>query len=167
MNTHTETEFSPEELGALGIDLVDLWSAGGTLAQARGITPRECEAMYTLGHASYSQGKHEDAFKIFAYLVSYSHLESRYQMALAAAMQATHRYEEALKQYLLVTMMRVDDPAPVYHSAECLLALGRNDDAVESLNLVIEAMCKPGEHDAIKAQSQALLKALLQKTKTH
>jgi len=86
-------------------------------------------------------------------------MESRYQMALAGAMQMTKRYEEALQHYMIVTVMRLDDPAPVYHCAECLLALGRPDEAAESLELV-DALCKPGEHDAIRSRAQALLKAL-------
>ncbi|MBJ7263414.1 MAG: SycD/LcrH family type III secretion system chaperone [Burkholderiaceae bacterium] len=165
MNVDADTELSSEELAAMGMDMLGLWAAGGTLAEAKGMTLEECEAVYTLGHARYSQGKHDDAFKIFAYLVAYDHLDSRYQMALAAAMQATHRYEEALQQYMIVTLMRIDDPVPIYHSAECLLALGRTDDAAESLEMVIGTMCKPGEHDAIKSHAQALLKALRQKTK--
>ena len=164
MNVDADTELSPEELGAMGMDLMGLWAAGGTLAEAKGMTLRECEAVYALGHARYSQGKHEDAFRIFAFLVAYDHLDTCYQMALAASLQATRRYEEALQQYMFVTLMRVDDPAPVYHSAECLLALGRVDDAAESLEMVIDTMCKPGEHDAIKLHAQALLKALRQKT---
>ena len=69
MNVDAESELSPEELGAMGAALVELWAAGGTLAQAKGISSSECEALYVTGHARYTQGKYEDAFKIFAYLV--------------------------------------------------------------------------------------------------
>jgi hypothetical protein len=56
--------------------------------------------------------------------------------------------------------MRLDDPVPVYHCAECLLALGRPAEAAESLELAIGTLCKPGEHDVIKARAEVLLKAV-------
>ncbi|WP_323018734.1 SycD/LcrH family type III secretion system chaperone [Castellaniella sp.] len=164
MSEQPDTEFTQQDADAAVENLIGLWKSGGTLAQAMGITAQECEAMYAHGHSLYAQGKYNDAFKIFAQLVSYDHMDSRYQLALASAMQITRRYEEALQQYVVVTVMRVDDPIPVFHSAECLLALGRPQEARESLELIIESMCKPGEHDAVKARSEALLKAINAKT---
>lgn len=143
-------------------NLIGLWRAGGTLAQAKGITRDECEAMYAWGHSLYALRKYNDAFKIFAQLVAYDHMEPRYQMALASAMQMTGRHEDALQQYAIVTVMKLDDPAPAYHSAECLLALGRLADAVASLEMARE-LCASGKHDAIKARADALLKALKSK----
>lgn len=165
MSVETEAEITSEEAAALAENIFGLWTAGGTMAQAMGLTDRECEAMYAMGHGFYAQGRYQDAFKIFAQLVAYNHLESRYQMGLASAMQATKRYEEALQQYMIVTVMRLDDPIPVYHCAECLLALGRPNEADESLSLVVGTLCKPGEHDALRSRAQELLKALRQKSK--
>ena len=160
MNAQTVPEITEEEAAGIAENLLGLWKAGGTLAQAMGLSPRECEAMYAYGHALYAQGKYNDAFKIFAQLVSYDHMDARYQLALASALQMTKRYEEALQQYMIVTVMRLDDPVPVYHCAECLLALGRPAEAAESLELAIDTLCKPGEHDAIKARAEMLLKAV-------
>jgi len=160
MSAQADTDITSQEAAGIAENLFGLWKSGGTLAQAMGLTERECEAMYAYGHSLYAQGKYSDAFKVFAQLVAYDHMESRYQMALASAMQVTKRYEEALQHYMIVTVMRLDDPVPVFHCAECLLALGRPAEAAESLELVADTLCKPGEHDAIKARAQALLKAL-------
>jgi len=160
MNAQTDTGITDQEADSISENLLGLWKAGGTLAQAMGLTVRECEAMYAYGHALYAQGKYNDAFKIFAQLVAYDHMESRYQLALASALQMTRRYEEALQHYMIVTVMRLDDPVPVYHCAECLLALGRPAEAAESLELAIGTLCKPGEHDVIKARAEVLLKAV-------
>ena len=40
MNVDADTELSPEELGAMGMDLMGLLAAGGTLAEAKGMTLR-------------------------------------------------------------------------------------------------------------------------------
>jgi len=160
MSMQANAEWTQAEADAAAENLIGLWKSGGTLAQAMGLSSEECEAMYAHGHSLYAQGKYEDAFKIFAQLVAYDHMESRYQMALASALQMTRRYEKALEHYMIVTVMRIDDPTPVYHCAECLIALGRTDEARESLELVIGSLCRPGEHDVIKTRAGALLKAL-------
>ncbi|WP_394065623.1 SycD/LcrH family type III secretion system chaperone [Alcaligenes sp. WGS1538] len=165
MSEQIDSGFTEEDTDALAAAVVDMWTSGATVAQAKGITADECEAMYTFGHSLYGQGKYEDAFKIFARLVTYNHMESRYQMALASAMQMTGRYQEALQQYIVVTVMRLDDPVPVFHSAECQLALGQPEKARDSLELLIDALCQPGVHDGIKARAQALLKTLEAKAK--
>lgn len=162
MSVEADTEITSQDAAEIADNLFGLLVAGGTLAQAKGITDEECEAMYAYGHSLYAQAKYNDAFKIFAQLVAYNHMESRYQMALASAMQMTKRYEEALRHYMIVTVMRIDDPVPVYHSAECLLALGRLSDAIETLGLV-DTLCDADKHDSLKARAAALLKALKEK----
>ena len=160
MNMQANADWTEAQADAFAQNMLELWTSGGTLAQTMDITPQECEALYAYGHGLYAQGKYEDAFKIFARLVAYDHLESRYQMALASAMQMTRRYEEALEHYMIATVMSVDDPVPVYHCAECLIALGRITEARESLTLIVDDMCQPGEHDEIQARAQALLTLL-------
>ncbi len=165
MSGQTNTKFTQQNADAMAAMITGLWKSGGTMAQVMGVTDEQCEVMYAYGHSLYALGKYDDAFKVFAQLVTYDHMDSRYQMALASAMQMTGRYEEALQQYVVVTVMRLDDPAPVFHCAECLLALGRPEEARDSLELVVSALCKPGEHDFIKARAEALFKAIEVKTK--
>ena len=153
-------EFSAQDAAKAAEDLIGLWRNGGTLGQAMNITDDECEALYAFGHAQYEQGRYADAFKAFAQATIYNHLESRYQEAAGAAAQMLGRYEDALRHYLAVTVMKLDDPAPVYHCAECLLALGKLPEAAESLALVAD-MCEGDEARAgLKSRAQALLKAL-------
>lgn len=160
MSMQINAGWAVPEMESIVENLIDLWKSGGTLAQAMGLCGEECEALYAYGYALYAQAKYGDAVKIFTRLVALDHLDSRYQMALASAMQMTGRYEAALEQYVIATLLRVDDPAPVFHCAECLIALGRLEDARVSLNLVVESLCKAGEHDVIKARALALLGGL-------
>lgn len=165
MSEQAHPESLQQDFEEMAAGIIDLWRSGNTLAQTMGITDEECEAMYAYGHSLYALGKYEDALKIFARLVTYDHMDSRYQMALASAMQMTGRYLEALQQYMVVAVMRVDDPVPVFHSAECLLALGRSEEARDSLELVTETLCMPGKDDVIKSRAQALLLILGFKSK--
>ena len=71
--------------------------------------------------------------------------------------------KEALKKEdageLLRKLMTLDDPAPLYHSAECLVALERLPEAAEALELAV-SLCADGSHDTLKARASALLQAL-------
>jgi type III secretion system low calcium response chaperone LcrH/SycD len=162
MNPQATAALPPGQAAALADSVLDMWRTGGTIAQAKGITEQECEALYAWGHSLYAQRKYEDAFRIFAQLVAWDHMESRYQMALACAMQASGRYADALQQFMVVAVMRLDDPAPVFHGAECQLALGQSADADQGLALAID-LCRPGEHDAIAARAKALRAAIASK----
>ncbi|MFA5487771.1 MAG: SycD/LcrH family type III secretion system chaperone [Candidimonas sp.] len=139
---------------------VEQFRNGGVAGQLLDITEEECEALYALGYSLYQQQRYNDAFKAFSLLVIYDHLEPRYQMALGASAQALGRFEDALRQYAVVAVMRIDDPTPLFHSAECLIAMGHTAQAVESLELAIE-MAEAKGNEALLAKSRAIREKLL------
>lgn len=148
-----QTEFSSEDLVQAYAELSNYARVGGTLGQALNLEPDECEALYALGHAMYGQGRYPEAFKAFSMLVIYDHMDDRYQMALGAVCQAMGRYKDALRQYGAVGLMRLDDPTPIFHSAECMLHLGLLEDAIETLGLArLLASDDPSAHQALIAR---------------
>lgn len=64
-------------------------------------------------------------------------LESR--LALAYAYQQAERYDEALDEYGIVLADRPDDPAALYNTGLCLLAVGREAEGEESLEATLES----------------------------
>lgn len=126
---------SPGEFTA---QLGELLSAGGTLGDVYGYTERDYEVVYLLGHSLYSQGRYHDAVKAFSFLVMHNHLERRYISAFASSLQMVERYEDALCYYSVASMLDLSDPVPTLHSAECLLALGRLDDAQQAIDMVLQ-----------------------------
>lgn len=151
---------SDEDAIDIADNLTGLLRAGGTLASALDITDDECEALYALGYGMYEQGRYGDALKVFAQLVAYNHLEPRYLLALGGAARMLGRYEDALQQYVAVAVMKLDDPVPLYHSAECLVALEKLPEAAESLELALALCADEGSHDALKTRASALLQAI-------
>ena len=141
-------------------DMRQLFLHGGTLAQVRGITEQECEGLYQFGHGFYSQGRYQEAFRIFALLVTYDHLEPRYLMALAASAQMLGRYRDALQHYSTATLLMIDNPTPLLYSAECCIALRETEGAVESLRLALEICDDDPEHAAVRTRAEALLAPL-------
>lgn len=140
---------------------------GGQLSDVLGFTSNELEALYTLGHGFYAQERYHDAFKVFSALMTYSHLEPRYAKALASTAKMIGRYEDALRQYMFVVVAEPLDPAPLYHCAECLIHLGKTEEAIEALELVL-TMCasapKP-EYVALVGRATALMQGQLAASK--
>jgi type III secretion system low calcium response chaperone LcrH/SycD len=148
-------EFSAQDAVETAESLKGLFKAGGTLGPALDITEDEREAMYQLGHGFYAQGRYSEAFKAFSLLVIWDHLEPRYLLALGGAAQMLGRHTDALQHYSTATLAKLDDPVPPYHCAECLIALGRLPEAIESLELVLTLA--GDEHPVVKARADTLL----------
>lgn len=135
-------------------------ASGGSVSDALEISPDKLEAMYQLGHGFYAQGRYEDAFKVFSMLVIFAHRNDRYLMALAGSAQMTGRYKDALQHYSTATLILVDDPRPIYFSAECLIAIGNYDLAAESLRLVIELTEDSSAHQVLGSRAEVLLSSI-------
>jgi len=161
MSSHPQAvdALSAQDATEIADSLMGLLRAGGTLGSALQITDQECEALYALGYRMYEQGRYADAMKVFAQLVAYNHLEPRYVMALGGAARMLGRHEEALQQYVSAAVMTLDDPTPLYHSAECLVGLGRLPEAAEALELAV-SLCADGAHDTLKARASVLMQAI-------
>lgn len=135
-------------------------ASGGSVSHALEISQEQLEAMYQLGHGFYAQGRFEDAFKVFSMLVIFEHKNDRYLMALAGAAQMTGRYRDALQHYSTATLLLIDDPRPIYFSAECLIAIENFDLAAESLRLVIEMAEDSSVHQALGSRAAVLLSSI-------
>lgn len=140
---------------------------GETIGDTLDITPRECEALYTIGHTLYGQARYSEAFRIFSLLVMFNHLDDRYLMALASAAQSLGRYKDALHNYAAVALMRLDDPAPLFHSAECLIALSHFDEAIETLELILDIDADVNSKNVYTRRARALLPLLRQRAPQH
>lgn len=161
MSEQQTQEFSAQDAVDVTESLKGLLQAGGTLGPALDITQDEREAMYQLGHGFYAQGRYSEAFKAFSLLVIWDHLEPRYLVALGGAAQMLGRYTDALQHYSTATLASLDDPVPPYHVAECLIALERLPEAVESLELCLTLA--GDEHPVVKARAEALLTSIKNK----
>ncbi|MCX5590268.1 SycD/LcrH family type III secretion system chaperone [Alcaligenes endophyticus] len=134
---------------------------GGNLGQLVNISTDESDALYQLGHGLYEQGRYNEAFKAFSLLAMTDHLNERNVQALANTAQMLERYEDALQHYTTLAVLRLDDPSPLFHSSECLVALARIDDAIDTLELAIEM--DPEDQHGYTAKSRAILALLRQR----
>ena len=109
---------------------------GATLADIRGYTDDEMEAVYSFAHNAYQQRKYADAAKLFYFLAENDHSESRFWMGLGASLQMTGGFEQALAAYGVAAVLDATNPQPPLRACECYLALQDLSGARKALDAV-------------------------------
>ncbi|WP_129781738.1 SycD/LcrH family type III secretion system chaperone [Peristeroidobacter soli] len=129
-------------------EVADFMFAGGTVADLYGLKPEELEPMYALGYSLYNQARWSEALKIFSFLTYHSHLEQRFHVGRGACLQMLKQHQAALNAYGLAYLLDASDPSVCLHIAECLIALGKKEDA----RGVLEAVADMTQGDAASAE---------------
>ena len=111
---------------------------GSTLKQLRGVSNEELEAVYSLAFGYYRTGKFEEALKLFQFLVLFDHLNAKYWFGQGAVQQALKDYQSAVVSYGYCSFLKLDNPKPQLHAAECFLAMGDKRNAASSLEALNE-----------------------------
>ena len=109
-----------------------------TLKQIKGVTNDELEAVYSLAFGYYRTGKYDEALKLFQFLVLFDHLNAKFWMGLGAVQQVLKDYQNAVVSYGYCSFLKLDNPKPQLHAAECFLAMGDKRNAASSLEALNE-----------------------------
>lgn len=111
---------------------------GATLKQLKGVTNAELEAVYSLAFGYYRTGKFDESLKLFQFLVLFDHLNQKFWMGLGAVQQVLKDYQSAVTSYGYCSFLKLDNPKPQLHAAECFLAMGDKRNAASSLEALEE-----------------------------
>lgn len=133
-----------------------------TVAQARGITPQELEAVYALAYDYYRTGRIDEAETIFRFLTMFDHLNEKYWLGLGAIFQVKKQFDRAVKIYAYVAAtLDLKNVSASYYAAECYLALGdlaNARSAVEHVKRYADVATETGR--TLKAKALKLEKQL-------
>lgn len=135
---------------------------GSTVRELRGISDEEMEAVYAMGVNFYTTGNYEDAEKVFKFLVMFDHMSSRYWTAMGSLRQVQRRFDQAVEAYKFASFLDLENPKPLYYAAECLVAMGEKEKALDALAALNEFAAKSETGAAYRAKGEKL-KALLEK----
>lgn len=160
--TEEQVQFNEKDIEDLTISFL---TKAGTFKDLRGLTDKDMEAIYSVGHSLYNNGKYEEAHDVFKFLSFYDHLEKRWWMGLGATRQMLKKYEDAVMAYSYTAMLDVEDPRPHLHAAECLLALKRYEDADSALSAAVHWAGEKPEHAELKQRAETMLQAMAGKAK--
>ena len=94
--------------------------------------------MYSLAFGYYRTGKYDDALKLFKFLVLFDHLNAKFWLGLGAVQQVLKDFQGAVASYGYCSFLKLDDPRPQLHAAECFLAMGDKRNAASSLEALDE-----------------------------
>ena len=128
------------DTGKIADGVKALIEKGATLKRLKGVTNAELEAVYSLAFGYYRTGKYEEALKLFQFLVLFDHLNAKYWLGLGAVQQVLKDYQSAVASYGYCSFLKLDNPKPQLHAAECFLAMGDRRNAASSLE-ALDAYC--------------------------
>jgi type III secretion system low calcium response chaperone LcrH/SycD len=132
---------------------------GGTLGDLQGFEDKDYEAIYAVGHGLYTQGKNAEASKVFGFLMMHNPYDRRFPIAMGAAQQMLGKFADAIGFYALGIVLDMSDPVPLFHTAECLAAIGERDDARDAFNNVI-TLCNKPEYQALREKTAVRLQLM-------
>lgn len=149
----------------LNIDVADLQRAtehvmvhGGSIAEVRGITPDELEAVYAIAYAEFGQKHYDKAEALFRFLCTLDHRVAKYWLGLGATRQERQEWQPAMMSYVMAGMFDGKDPLPALQTGDCLLALGKFAKAEVALKDAVHRASQDPKYGQLKERAEALLK---------
>jgi type III secretion system low calcium response chaperone LcrH/SycD len=140
--------------------VVDLLGHGATLKDIHGYTDEEFDALYALGYNFYNQGKFAEAMHAFGFLLMHDQLERKYYKAFGSCLQMLKRYEDAIRNYSMASVLDLRDPEPTFHTAECMVALGMTAEAIEALQMVLLDTKGKADYQVMHERAKAMIEVL-------
>jgi len=129
------------------------------------LTRGQLEAIYALAYAQVMQGQYAQALPVFGLLAIYGPTQKHYIAGLALCLQKCGRHEDAINTYSMLLTLFPGSPQPALQVAECLLLLGRFDEARAELGRALRCIAEAGgAFDDCKPRAQMLLARLGQVT---
>lgn len=94
------------------------------------------EETYAVGYRYYENGKYQEAVNIFRFLILSESHNKKYWLGLGASLQMLKEYAKALEAYLIASSMDETDPYVFLYMSDCLIVLGKIEEALEILKTV-------------------------------
>ena len=127
------------------------------LPAATRLSNEQLEVIYALAYAHVVQGQYAQALPVFSILATYGPTRKHYLAGLALCLEQCERYEEAISMYSLLITLFPGSPEPALQIAECLLMMGRADEAAVELERVLRSIAEAGgQYDTLRPRAQVL-----------
>lgn len=161
-----ELKFKAEDFDADGAAAMAKAVAfeGYTFKDFAEITDEEMEAAYGLAFNLAGQGQFTEAEQMFAWLCGLDQYQPKYFLGLGVCRQQLKKAEKALEAFAMAGMLETSNPVPAIRAAECLLALGRLQEARDALGAARHWAGDRREHEAVRTRANEL-DAYLQRAK--
>ncbi len=131
-----------------------------TLADEMKLEKKDMDALYVITEMQLQAGKYEDAFRMFNVLCMLNPQDPRFLFGGAMARQKLGDYTTASIYYYLAAVLDYDNPTPMLHLSECLMALKDKEIAKNILQQTVELAEKSAEYATISQRAKTILENL-------
>ena len=138
----------------------DVLSGQSVMRAELGLEQNDLEAIYAVTYNVYTSGKYAEAMKLFGVLSLLDPTDYRFVFGGASCLQMMGEYLTASIYFQLAGGLDTTSPAPMLHTAECLLALKDKDGARAALEHALERAGDKAEHKAMKQKAEVMLENL-------
>ncbi len=122
-----------------------------------GLDVSQADLLHAKGQLLVSQGRLEDAFHCFSYVVTAFPANARYLGSLAQVHCSLGRFEEALFAYQVLDVLEPCQPCHTLSIAQCLLHLQRPESAMRLLRVVVKFCAGDSRHAHALKRAEGLL----------
>ncbi len=161
LDFNEDGSLTTESITKLHATVQDVMGGKKSLMEALQLSPEQFEALYAVGHNTYVAGKYEDAANFFGVLISIQPYDARLYMGFAASLQMQKNYENAALFYQWACGIDQQDPTPMFHSAECYMAM---DDVAGAKSALIYTLKRiegnTTDYTALKNKAEVMLSNL-------
>ena len=145
----------------INYDLTTILKRLPSLKEAYSMNDKEMEAIYSVAYHLFSAAKYEEAQTLFSFLSLWDPSQHKYWVGLGAVRQCLKNYEEAIDAYGMAAILDTHNPTPAAYAADCHMALGNTQEAINALDTAIE--WSGDNYKEIKEKAENLKKLLQEK----
>jgi len=129
-----------------------------TEANSKSLSAQQIEDLYGIAYNLYNTGRVKDAIELFRFLCQLDATQSRHWMGFAASLQLETHYDQAIAAYFMAfTLDAAQDPTPMMHIGDCLLSLGKKEEAMHAYQFTQELASKDDAYDKLRTRAEALV----------
>ena len=111
---------------------------GYTLGELRNISNEGYAELYKIAHELCDQGDFHHALPVALQLTLHNPTDSRYPFMTGSCLQRLEHHEQAALMYAITLDVDPEHAAASYRLGECLIAVGKPEEALPFLNKAIE-----------------------------
>ena len=155
----TEYEQADERTDRIAKMVLQCLEQGISVADIRGYSEEEIEALYQVAYNLYQQQKHQDAKTVFHCLSIYEHTDARFWLGLGGCCQRLNEFESAINAYSCAALADATNPVYSFHACECYIAMkdwSTAKKAIESVEILCDMGLDGADHSQLLKRTEAM-----------
>jgi tetratricopeptide (TPR) repeat protein len=118
----------------------------------------EVESLYAAAMADYAQGRYLPAARTLLGLILVDSSQARFFKGMAACMQLTGRYQEAVMGYASAYSLQPTDATPLFYLAQCFAKVGGWCEAGEAAQTFLDETAGSDAHGDMRNKALGIVR---------